>query len=108
MVYEHISDGHNGSKHAVFEYKSSSPCLSFLVPLNPNKRKIQGLKVRVSYRPSGEDEDMWPLFAKICNTTQGLTWIYNPVVYGKSKDGEDAVWLSYCNEVKVSIIVEMD
>ena len=81
--------------HTKFEYLSSSPFLYFWVPSNPKKCRIQGLNVSVSYRRSGKDKGMWDMFTKICNTTEGLTWIYNPVVYGKPKVNEDIVWLSY-------------
>ncbi|CAH1449193.1 unnamed protein product [Lactuca virosa] len=96
------------------EYRSLSPNVSFRVPSCPKKQRIQGLQVTALYRPSGQDEDIWVLFTKISNTTKGLTWMYNPVVYCQPGVGEDAVWISYWpignildtgDEVNVSIIV---
>nr|GEV49060.1 TMV resistance protein N-like [Tanacetum cinerariifolium] len=78
------------------EYTSSSPFLSFNVPLCPGKCRIQGLNVIFTYKGSlGDDEHPWVLFVKVSNTTKGLTWIYNPVVYCKPKVDEDVVWVSY-------------
>nr|GEX01663.1 hypothetical protein [Tanacetum cinerariifolium] len=75
------------------EYTSSSPFLSFNVPLCPGKCRIQGLNVIFTYKESlGDDEHPWVLFVKVSNTTKGLTWIYNPVVYCKPKVDEDVVW----------------
>ena len=34
------------------------------------------------------------MFAKISNTTKGLTWIYNPWFYCKPRVDKDVVWLS--------------
>ncbi|KAJ0524536.1 hypothetical protein HanHA300_Chr09g0301601 [Helianthus annuus] len=79
-----------------YEYTSSSAFLSFRVPLHQKKDKIQGLSVSCLYRSSGyKDTDWWILLAKVSNTTKGLTWIYNPVVYCKPSVDEDVVWLSY-------------
>ncbi|PWA62476.1 toll/interleukin-1 receptor (TIR) domain-containing protein [Artemisia annua] len=97
------------------EYTSSSPFLSFHVPLCPQQYRIQGLNVTVLYRSSGGDRDRWGLFVQISNRTKGLTWIYNPVVYCKPKVDEDVVWLSYWpignildvgDEVYVEMILE--
>ncbi|KAM0008598.1 hypothetical protein Hdeb2414_s0017g00504211 [Helianthus debilis subsp. tardiflorus] len=103
MLYEYgiMSTYLQGIKDQVlmaYEYTSSSAFLSFRVPLHQKKQRIQGLNVSCLYRSSGSnDKDiiMWNLFAKISNTTKGLTWVYNPVVYCKPIADEDAVWLSY-------------
>ncbi|CAI9293456.1 unnamed protein product [Lactuca saligna] len=103
------------------EYMSSSASLSFCVPSCPEKCKIRGLDITSSYRRSGisfsasyKDKYTRALFAKVSNTTKGLTWIYNPVIYADPQDGKDAVWLSYWpignvldagDEINVSIIV---
>ncbi|GJY81077.1 putative RNA-directed DNA polymerase, partial [Tanacetum coccineum] len=76
------------------EYMSSSSSLSFCVPLCPKQRKIQNLNVTSLYRSLGENEDTLIVCAKISNTTKGLTWIYNPMILCKPRDGEDVVWLS--------------
>ncbi|KAJ0766701.1 hypothetical protein HanLR1_Chr03g0080591 [Helianthus annuus] len=79
---------------ATHQYTSSSKFLSFRVPLHPKKHKIHGLNVTALYRSSG-GEDRCPLFARISNRTRGVTWVYSPVVYCKSRVDEDVVWLSY-------------
>ncbi|CAI9293459.1 unnamed protein product [Lactuca saligna] len=98
------------------KYKSSSSCLSFRVPSCPEKFRIQGLNVTVSYRLTGtshKDKDTWALFTKVSNITKGLTWMYNPAIYCKP-GVKDVVWLSYWpignlldtgDEINVSIIV---
>ncbi|CAH1418865.1 unnamed protein product [Lactuca virosa] len=106
------------------KYMSSSASLSFRVPSCPEKFKIRGLDVTSSYRRSGisfsasyKDKYTQALFAKVSNTSKGLTWMYNPVIYADPEDGrdkKDAVWLSYWpignildagDEINVSIIV---
>uniref|UniRef100_A0A251SF45 Putative leucine-rich repeat domain, L domain-like protein n=1 Tax=Helianthus annuus TaxID=4232 RepID=A0A251SF45_HELAN len=79
---------------ATHQYTSSSKFLSFRVPLHPKKHKIHGLNVTALYRSSG-GEDRYSLFARISNRTRGVTWVYSPVVYCKSRVDEDVVWLSY-------------
>ncbi|KAF5789128.1 putative heavy metal-associated domain superfamily [Helianthus annuus] len=75
---------------------SSSKCLSFRVPLNHEKNRIQGLNVSCIYKLSGsKDNDELALLAKISNRSKGLTWVYNPVVYCAPRSDEDVVWLSY-------------
>ncbi|GKD93649.1 hypothetical protein Tco_1373486, partial [Tanacetum coccineum] len=98
------------------EYTSLLPFLSFNVPLCPGKCRIQGLNVIFTYKgSSGDDEHPWVLFVKVSNTTKGLTWIYNPVVYCKPKVDEDVVWVSYWpignildagDEINVKMVLE--
>ncbi|CAH1449201.1 unnamed protein product [Lactuca virosa] len=94
------------------DYMSLIPFLSFRVP-STEKHRIRGLNVTCLYRLSGEDEDMWVLFIKISNITNGLNWMYNPMVYCQPRFYEDAVWLSYWpignildtgDEINVSIV----
>ncbi|KAJ0705879.1 hypothetical protein HanLR1_Chr09g0300461 [Helianthus annuus] len=101
MLYEYgimstYLQGVKDQSMTTYEYTSSSAFLSFRVPLHQKKDKIQGLSVSCLYRSSGyKDTDWWILLAKVSNTTKGLTWIYNPVVYCKPSVDEDVVWLSY-------------
>ncbi|XP_021981079.1 disease resistance protein RPV1 isoform X1 [Helianthus annuus] len=101
MLYEYgimstYLQGIKDQSMTTYEYTSSSASLSFRVPLHQKKDKIQGLSVSCLYRSSGyKDTDWWILLAKVSNTTKGLTWIYNPVVYCKPSVDEDVVWLSY-------------
>ncbi|CAH1449165.1 unnamed protein product [Lactuca virosa] len=120
-AYGIMSTYHQGIKAQSMpksEYMSSSAFLSFRVPYCPEKCRIRGLNVTASYRQSNtscEDEDTrWALFTKVSNTTKGLTWMYNPLIYFKPEVGKDGVWLSYWpignildagDEVNVSIIV---
>ncbi|KAJ0710119.1 putative heavy metal-associated domain superfamily [Helianthus annuus] len=99
---------------ATYKYTSLSDFLCFLVPSHPQKNRIQGLSVSCLYRSLGVYKVPF-LFAKISNRTKGLTWVYNPMVYCKSKVDEDVVWLSYWpignildagDEVNVVIYVE--
>ncbi|KAK9054866.1 hypothetical protein SSX86_025945 [Deinandra increscens subsp. villosa] len=121
VLYEYgiMSTYLQGIKHQdmpPYEYMSSSAVLSFCVPLNSKKHRIQGLNISCIYRKSGSEyKDTWVLLAKISNTTKNLTWIYNPVVYCNPLDDEDVAWLSYwpigsmledSDEVRVEIIVE--
>ncbi|CAH1449172.1 unnamed protein product [Lactuca virosa] len=103
------------------EYMSSSAFLSFRVPSCPENGRIRGLNITASYRGSGislsaayRDKYTRALFAKVSNTSKGLTWMYNPVIYANVEVGEDAVWFSYWpignildagDEINVSIIV---
>ncbi|XP_035833255.1 disease resistance protein RPV1 isoform X2 [Helianthus annuus] len=77
---------------------------------------LQGVKDKImaTYKSLGVYKVPF-LFAKISNRTKGLTWVYNPMVYCKSKVDEDVVWLSYWpignildagDEVNVVIYVE--
>ncbi|KAK1408097.1 hypothetical protein QVD17_39730 [Tagetes erecta] len=101
MLYEYgirstYLQGIKDDRMSTFEYTSKRQSLSFHVPLHPMKHRIQGLNVSCSYRSSGsKDEGRWPLFTKVSNITKGVTWIYNPMVYCKSRGDEDAMWLSY-------------
>ncbi|CAH1449167.1 unnamed protein product [Lactuca virosa] len=100
------------------KYVSSSSFLSFRVPSCPEKCRIRGLNITASYRRFGtshnKDKDRWALFTKVSNTTKGLTWMYNPLIYCDPGVGVDAVWLSYWpignileagDEINVTIIV---
>ncbi|KAJ0524885.1 hypothetical protein HanRHA438_Chr09g0384041 [Helianthus annuus] len=105
MLYEYgimstYLQGVKDKSMPTYDYTSSSGFLSFRVPFHHerNENMIQGLSVSCLYRSSSlgsKDKDKWLLLAKISNTTKGITWIYNPVVYCKPKFNEDVVWLSY-------------
>ncbi|XP_035840621.1 disease resistance protein RPV1 isoform X4 [Helianthus annuus] len=97
------------------EYTSKSSSLSFNVPSHYNNHKLKGLNVIFKYILFGEEKYVWPIFAKIINTTKCCEWIYNPMVFGSPKFGDVAIWLSYWamenlldvgDQVNVSIIVE--
>ncbi|XP_023731999.1 disease resistance protein RPV1 [Lactuca sativa] len=103
------------------KYMSLSAFLSFRVPSCPENGRICGLNITASYRGSGislsasyRDKYTRALFAKVSNTSKGLTWMYNPVIYANVEVGEDAGWFSYWpignildagDEINVSIIV---
>ncbi|KAL7591514.1 hypothetical protein Lser_V15G33191 [Lactuca serriola] len=104
--------GINYQSMPMSEYMSSTAFLSFCVPSCPETSRIQGLNITTSYTRSGTSEKA--LFTKVSNTSKGLTWMYNPVIYADPEDGKDAVWLSYWpignvldagDEINVSIIV---
>ncbi|KAJ0524655.1 putative TIR domain, P-loop containing nucleoside triphosphate hydrolase [Helianthus annuus] len=121
MLYEYgitstYLQGIKDQNMMTYKHKSPFPSLSFCVPSHHENKRIQGLNVSCLYRSSRSmDKDMWLLLAKIRNITQGVTWIYNPVVYCKPRVDEDVVWLSYWpignildvgDEVIVDIIVD--
>ncbi|KAJ0524615.1 hypothetical protein HanHA300_Chr09g0302501 [Helianthus annuus] len=101
MLYEYgimstYLQGIKNQSMPTYQFTSSSCSLSFRVPFHHEKNKIQGLNVSCLYGSSGSnDKDMWNLLVKISNTSKGVTWVYNPMVYCKPKVDEDVVWLSY-------------
>lgn len=99
----------------MFEYFSKSASLSFEVPSCTNNHRLKGLNVIFKYILSGDEKDVWPIFAKIGNTTKCRDWIYNPTVFGKPGIGEVGLWFSYWamenlldvgDKINVSIITE--
>ncbi|KAJ0540944.1 putative TIR domain, P-loop containing nucleoside triphosphate hydrolase [Helianthus annuus] len=56
---------------------------------------IQGQSMATYESSVSNDKDRGIMLAKISNKTKGLTWVYNPLVYGKPRVDEDVVWLSY-------------
>ncbi|XP_076919071.1 disease resistance protein RPV1-like [Bidens hawaiensis] len=98
MLYEYgiMTTYLQGIKHSSlprYEYTSSCGSLSFHVPFQNEKNKIQGLSVICLY--TSKDKDVWNLMAKISNKTKGLTWLYSPIVYCKPRVDEYIVWVSY-------------
>ncbi|XP_068330899.1 disease resistance protein RUN1-like [Pyrus communis] len=83
-----------------FSYKSTKSSISFIVPLLHASHRIRGLNIFATY---AKDENYnkrlehlcYPLVAKVSNKSKGLTWIYEPVIYGIPGDGEDMKWLSH-------------
>ncbi|CAI9293465.1 unnamed protein product [Lactuca saligna] len=76
------------------DYISQSSSLSFTIP--PSPKTLKGLNITFKYTITEEKhQHNQPIFAKITNTTKGLDLIYNPMVFGKPKFNEVAVWLSY-------------
>lgn len=97
------------------EYRSKSSSLSFDVPSHGYNHMLIGLDVTFKYTLSVNEKSVWPIFAKISNTTKCRDWIYNPMVFGRPRVGEVAIWLSYWemenllevgDNIIVSIIVE--
>ncbi|KAL7591000.1 hypothetical protein Lser_V15G33204 [Lactuca serriola] len=76
------------------DYISQSSSLSFTIP--PSPKTLKGLNITFKYTITEEKhQHNQPIFAKITNTTKGLDLIYNPMVFGKPKFNEVAIWLSY-------------
>lgn len=76
------------------DYISQSSSISFTIP--PSPKTLKGLNITFKYTITEEKhQHNQPIFAKITNTTKGLDLIYNPMVFGKPKFNEVAIWLSY-------------
>ncbi|KAB2595316.1 protein suppressor of npr1-1 [Pyrus ussuriensis x Pyrus communis] len=80
-----------------FSYKSTKSSISFIVPLLHASHRIRGLNIFATYAKveNYNYQFFTPIMTKVSNKSKGLTWIYEPIIYGIPGDGEDMKWLSH-------------